>query len=190
MWSYSISFLYKYTQSLPWVLSHLRNWFKGNDTRTVLRFIEWRFGRALADYDGLDEPYLEAVFDAGVHANACMRHLYGNGLWLSPFMAATISDHGLAFLRGFSRVATIAYGRSTPRFLIVPNVHMFAHIMHDIRLEGLTGHPVMNPLAYSCQLDEDYVGRVCALARTCHAKTLHYRTLQKVKVAMAVKWGC
>ena len=39
--------------------------------------------------------------------------------------------------------------------------------------------PSMNPLASGTQIDEDFIGRVCAISRTVSGRKLHTRTLRK-----------
>ena len=167
----------------------LRGWFKGNDTRTLCRFVEWRFAILLADYVGNDEEYLHNIWSAAKFANECLRLLYWQGLWMQPSIARTIARCGFGFLETFNKLATMALARNLPRFQVIPKSHMWAHVVHTLRAEAASEELVLNPISFSCQQDEDFVGRVCALSRVCHPATLHARTLQKYKVAMAVRWG-
>lgn len=52
----------------------------------------------------------------------------------------------------------------------------------------MAGKPVPNPLTYSCQMDEDLVGRVSAFSRVVSSRTIHERTLSRYQVALAGKW--
>ena len=150
--------------------------------------MEWRFERALADCSNDDEEYTRYIWRAAQHANAFMRKLYRSGLWMQPPRAAAAADLGLSFLRCFYRLASLAYGRRKTRFQIATKLHMFAHITHALRLEAATDNPTLNPISFSCQADEDFVGKVCSLSRVCHGRTLHIKTLQKYKVNLALRW--
>lgn len=154
-----------------------------------MRYIEWKYARVLADFCGSDEDeaYMTYIWQGAKHANTCLHMLYEAPLWMEPDTARTISDEGLNFLRDFKKLASMAYKRSTPRYQIVTKLHFWAHICWDLRLQADTGHPVLNPLAYSCQMDEDYVGKICSLSRYCHGRTIHSATLQKYKINLALR---
>ena len=168
-----------------------RGWFKGNDTRSLARYIEWRYSRFLADYtnDGpLNlESYLVNIWQAASHANNFLRRLYHNPLWMDPSEAMAASHSALQFLAVFNILAARSYELGYPRYKLTCKLHMMGHLAHQLREEGLTHHKVLNPLAASCQIDEDMVGRVCALARACPAATMHERVLQKYLVNVAVR---
>ena len=102
--------------------------------------------------------------------------------------AMAVADHGFLFLQAFNKLAGLALARNFPRYQVIPKAHMWAHVVHSLRLQATTGQLVLNPLSFSCQVDEDFVGRVCALSRICHPATVHFRTLQKYKVCMAIRW--
>ena len=170
----------------------LRSWFKGNDTRSLARYVEWKFARILADYDEQgpenQETYLQNIHLGAKHANGFLRCLYSSPLWMTPETARAASDSGLSFLRLFNQLASQALQLGWPRYKLTCKLHMMAHIAHQLRSEAASGHKVLNPLSASCQLDEDMVGRICALARSCAAKTMHQRVLQKYLVNLAVRW--
>ena len=168
---------------------HQRNWFKGNDTRTICSFVQWKFGTFLADYEGNSEDYLRNIWATAKFANDCLRALYSNGLWMQADTARSIASDGFGFLRLFNKLAAHALACNLPRYQVIPKSHMWAHVVHSLRAEAGCSQLVLNPLSFSCQQDEDFVGRICALARVCHPATLHFRTLQKYKVAVATRWG-
>ena len=168
----------------------MRSWFKGADTRAVMRFIEWTFGRSLADLPDGDENerYMNKILETARHGNECLRQLYACALWLPPDKAAEIGESGLCFIRCFNNLAAQAYHRRLPRFQLVCKIHMFAHVCHGLLRDARSRIETLNPVAYSCQMDEDFVGKVCSMARSTHAKTLHERTLQRYKVNLAIRW--
>ena len=128
------------------------------------------------------------ILQVARHTNTCLSMLYEAPLWMEPDTARAISDEGLNFLRGFKKLASMALRRGNPRYQIVTKLHFWAHICWDLRFQADTGYPVLNPLAYSCQMDEDYVGKVCSLSRLCHGRTMHFATLQKYKINLALRW--
>lgn len=127
------------------------------------------------------------IWEASKHANACLRKMYGTGLWMSPAKARTLAGHGLEFLRCFQDLAAGFYELHLPRFQLVSKLHMWAHVCYDLLRDAERGE-VMNPLSASCQMDEDFVGRVCSISRATHGRTVHSKTLQKYKINLAVRW--
>ena len=106
---------------------------------------------------------------------------------MTPEQATTASECALGFLRTFNRLASKSFELGWPRFKMTCKLHMVAHVAHQLREDASRGW-VLNPLSASCQMDEDMIGRVCFIARSCPAKTLHNRVLQKYLVNLAVRW--
>ena len=178
-----------YTSSgLGIYIKKLRGWFKGNDTRVLCSFLEWHLARILADFTGHDEAYIRKMWEAAKHVNSFLRGLYSSGLWIPAAEASSFADAGLAFLDRFQDLAAMAYARRVPRYQLVPKLHMMAHVIYDLRFQARKSATVINPMAFSCQADEDFIGKICILSRSCHGKTLHDRTLQKYKVNLAARW--
>ena len=172
------------------MFSSLRSWFKGADTRCICNFIEWFFARSLANtpVDDPNEEFMSNILAGAQHCNQFLRQLYSSGLWMPSNTASMIANHGLSFLRVFNKLAAEALLRQVPRYQLVCKLHMFGHLCHSLRLDAAASEWVLNPLSFSCQGDEDFVGRICQIARACHGRTMHERTLQKYKVNLAIRW--
>ena len=128
------------------------------------------------------------IWQAAVFANRSLQILYHEGLFMEPSKAALVAENGLMFIRTFGKLATRSLELKLPRFQLVPKIHIWAHVVHELKQAASFSHPVLNPLAYSCQCDEDFVGKICALSRATHARTLHHKTLQKYRLNLALRW--
>ena len=146
----------------------LRHWFKGSDTTILVKFLEWRYARLLAE--GLeDQSFVEQVWAALSAANGFLTLLYSCSFWLSKDEARKASDFGLSFLKAFSRSAAVCFHPQLPRFKINPKFHMCAHLVETLAEDARMYSHARNPLMNSCQLDEDFVGRIASIARQQHA---------------------
>ena len=116
-------------------------------------------------------------------ANSCMRGLYSSGVWLRPNFARSLAMQGLTFLRLYSQLALAAFQQRVRRFALIPKLHYFHHLMVDL-LEQSAGPWSLNPLVYSVQQQEDYIGRPSRVSRRVSAKSHAIRTVQRVLLAM------
>ena len=165
-----------------------RSWFKGADTTIVCKWLEWKIPRFEADYEGDHDEHLSQLSRALVEGNSFMSALYHQPLWLKPSDALRISNHGLAFLSLYSSLAGYAFQQGWPRYKLQPKFHMLAHILYSLRDAGSKNIETLNPIAFSCQLDEDFIGRVATLSRTVSSRTIHERTIQRFLLNVASRW--
>ena len=110
-----------------------RSWFKGSDTRSIMRYIEKKLDTILADYQGPDEVFLQI--------------LYGSPLWMDWQDALKVSNFGLDFMRRFTELATLAFDKGVPKFQLTFKLHMWAHVMHQLGQEAERKCVVPSPCA-------------------------------------------
>lgn len=65
-------------------------------------------------------------------------------------------------------------------FKMRPKVHMMGEICLEMLVQGEKNLITLNPLSTSTWTDEDYIGRVSKVQRSCHSMTSSFSTLQKV----------
>ena len=174
----------------PLLSTHLRTWFKGADTHSVARWVEHKFS-------GHADEYLQSIHQTAQHGNEFMRKLYHCGLWMEPSNASLAIRSGMKFLKEYRVCAQFAFEAKKCRFKIPPKYHAFVHIDHAMindlgkispkTLEANTPS-ILNPLCYSCQLDEDFVGQVSALSRTGNISTAHDRVMNLYLLNLAKYW--
>ena len=138
----------------------VRTWFKGADTATMTKFLEHKYARLLAD---MDDDMMDTIHAAFQSANCFLHELYNQGLWIESHVALRVAGHGFQFLDRFARATTLSWSHLLPHFKLQPRLHMFSHPAHELvahaRKVGPNGH-IVNPANWSCQLDEDFVGKI------------------------------
>ena len=164
-----------------------RSWFKGADTSIMTKFLEYKYSRLLADEDC---DLLICIHAALKASNEFLRLLYGQGLWMDVQSAGQAAGHGFDFLQAYNKAAALCWHQALPRFKLQPKLHMLAHVCHQLVEDSraATCGGVLNPIAYSCQQDEDFVGRISTIVRKQHSRSVNRRVLQKFKLQLAAKW--
>jgi hypothetical protein len=103
-------------------------------------------------------------------------------MFMSAEAAAEYRDAGFAYLRLYNSLAHSCVQAGVRRWKVRPKCHVLAHIF--LRTEFSR----MNPRFWSCWSDEDYIGKVCKLARATHSGTVARRTLDRWLANLAVRW--
>ena len=134
------------------------------------------------------EEYCEYVFNGLVAINAFMAGVYHRPLWVSPQDAGMLGDLGLTFLRTLNQLAIWSLEKSLPRFKVNPKLHLFSHVCHAWLLASRRGHETLNVLAFSVQLDEDFVGKIATQSRHVSIRSVHERTIQRYMLNLALRW--
>ena len=127
------------------MLRQPRKWFKGNDTTILVKFMEYKYGRVLAD-DQSTDGLLECVWEALQAASCFLRILYGCGLWIPEDQAIEASSFARKFLSAYSKAATLCWHRNLPRFKIQPKFHMFSHVAESLAEHAAAHHVAYNPI--------------------------------------------
>lgn len=92
------------------------------------------------------------------------------------------------FLRAYSKLASLALGMSRPLWVFKPKLHYYHHILVNMRSVLQQGGEPINPLAYSCSVAEDFIGRASRISRRVAAQTTEKRVLQRYLAAAKVAW--
>lgn len=116
--------------------------------------------------------------------NSCIAGLYHNGAFLRPNDAVTFGKQGIKFLRLYASLARICQSRGLRRFPLVPKCHYFNHQFLDLLSQGLSGHEAINPLIFSNQLQEDFIGKPSRLSRRVNPRSAPLRVLQRTLLAI------
>ena len=139
------------------------SWHKGEFSTNLLRFAEDEFGGESFS----DEPLLKTGMEATKALNSSLRAFYSYPLFLTPAQAKAAAGEGLRFLRRYASCALQARQQGRALFAVMPKSHAFHHLM--LHLEIHAGHPgrrwLLNPMAWSTQMCEDFVGRPSRLSR-------------------------
>eukprot|EP00438_Fugacium_kawagutii_P019125 Skav231196 [mRNA] locus=scaffold2432:33467:34867:- [translate_table: standard] len=149
----------------------LGSWHKGSLSTVLMEYIENKFQCNSFDH----EPLLCLAKEACFAIQKCARHLYASGLWLSPSDCRLVSELGFQFLRRYAQLATLSQTSGRCLFMFQPKIHCLQHFMVELNQAHHKNISYLNPLAKSCQVSEDFIGRPSRLARrvTAQRPVLH-----------------
>ena len=146
-----------------------------------MKFLEWKYEQVLADCDSELENVLTVILNGLVAINKFMRSVYAQPLWVRPEVSGQMARQGMIFMRSFNSAAAHALSLGRPRF-------KFMHIFHSLQKNASDGVLGLNILAFSCQMDEDFIGRVAGQSRNVSIRTVHDRTVQRYLLNLALRW--
>ena len=128
--------------------------------RNIILRLKAAFGRQM--FTRLAWPVLLA-------SNSFLRSLYDGDAWLSQRNAKKIGELGFEFLVQYAGLARMADG-----FSMCSNQNTIAYTTSVVYLIcGSAWGPVLNPLVFSAQADEDFIGRPSCLAQRVTPKLLN-----------------
>ncbi|CAE7904262.1 unnamed protein product, partial [Symbiodinium necroappetens] len=85
------------------------SWFKGNDTRSLTKYMEWKLTHTLHELFGPTLEYFTEIVGLLSYGNKFMHLLYNAGLWLSTRQRDDIISSGDKFVASFMSLAQTAY---------------------------------------------------------------------------------
>ena len=118
-------------------------------------------------------------------ANKFMTTLYHASFWLTSTERRALVASGHECLNAFVGCATITFRDGKTRFKMHPKMHMFGEVVTTLEFQERSSLPSPNPLIFSTQQDEDFVGRICTISRRVSCRTIHMRTLSRYQIALA-----
>ena len=159
-------------------------WFKGSLTTNLFAWVQHR-GRT---EDFSDDPLLTRALEGGNAMEEALRLLYEADAWIGSSQAKQIAELGLRFLRRYSEAAKLAHDNNASLFVLMPKLHALQHIMLGLLDQSSSALFAPNPLIWSVQADEDFIGRPSRLARRVSAPTVVKRVLQRYLQAAYKQW--
>ena len=181
-------YIYIFCVFIPGSLNKLRCWFKGNDTTTFCVYMEAKLNEILPTLDAGDQPYFREMVRLFTQANQFMRLIFGAGLWLTKLERQAVINCCEGFLTCYQTCASFAFSKGLCRWKIQPKYHMTAELLYTLKFEALNKQPSLNPISFSTQVDEDFVGRVATMSRHVSSRTLHERTLRRYLLHLKSDW--
>lgn len=140
-------------------------WFKGDDTHLLLKWLDACVRANLARCDGLNETLSIEIIQAVSGLNKFMDTLYKADLFLPKAVTGLAVRAGELFLKSYSKCVSIGLSMEICMFGLRPKHHFFHHIVQLLRWQYEIGVDAWNPLAESVQMNEDFVGKSCRLTR-------------------------
>ena len=153
------------------------NWFKASVTTTFCRYLE----HVLTTQNWQHEPMLEKAGEAVTAMNFCLSSLYASDVFVEPpARAIDIAEHGLKFLRRLQWLAKDAIKCGQALWLLTPKCHIIHHLLlEDMLIPALRGISPCNPLSFSVQQDEDFIGKASRLSRKVDPRTCSKRCIER-----------
>ncbi len=101
---------------------------------------------------------------------------------LTPIERTEIDYQGHLFLDSWQWLAGEAQQLRVPNFKMKPKLQYMCHTIDDAFLGG------ENPRHQMCFLDEDLMGKVTKLEKSCHRLTVGMRFLPRVMLLFKYRW--
>ena len=150
-------------------------WFKGSLTTTLSEYIRDQLGGG----DSGDEM-LDLVGEAASAIHHCISGLYGSDAFVEAPKARELGEYGLRFLRRYSTLADKACAVSRPLFILLPKMHALQHVfLQDLVIASQTQEWIVNPVCYSVQQSEDFIGKNSRVSRRVHPAECARRVIQR-----------
>ena len=132
--------------------------------------------------------YVQLIYRALQATNLALSTMFNAGLRLFPHERDALIGGLSTLLDCFQKAATHAFSNGLTRFKLQPKFHSACEIKFKLLFEKKTRARSINPVAYATQLDEDFVGRLCAFSRVVSGRTLASKVIQRYKIAFRALW--
>ena len=161
------------------------NWHKGAVTTNLLKWLPDLISRFPDDR----KKRLQTCKRACIAMNLFFSTLYRADAFLSQIEANLVADCGFFFLRTYAAMARDLYSEGQQAvFPLYPKCHAFHEIVWEAWTDARRTGFSMNPLVYSCQIDEDMVGKTSRVSRRVSARKVIQRTLERYLVGAKTSW--
>lgn len=121
--------------------------------------------------------------------NHFFRSLYAGDLWLDKPTAQNLAQALLQFIRVYLLLARKSYDLGEKKFGLIPKIHALHEVHHEMVRQGELSHWVLNPIAETCSIDEDVIGRVAILSRSVSPRAIARRALARYLAQINIIWA-
>ena len=149
-------------------------WYKGAISTNFCEYLE-----EISSGQVFEENMLNTCSEAIRALNILIRGLYESEVFLDPVTAERLGEQGLRFLRRYTQLAREAVEQKRCLFSLVPKLHCLHHLcLQDLVEASKTQAVVLNPVCFSVQQSEDYIGRNSRTSRRVHPAQCAQRVLE------------
>ena len=151
-----------YKNSFPYVSC------KGADTVLLFRWLEFAIKLWLPDISDQNICATMRLVLLGVQQGlAFTRGIHHHGLWLPASCSERLAKACRDFNYAYTSLAAQSLSENLSLFGMVPKFHSMDHFKVDLRevLAASTTTMALNPCAFDCSINEDFVGRVARQSR-------------------------
>lgn len=154
-------------------------WSKGALTANLMLWMGVLLAQLPADGAGRLRRCLGAV--KGV--NTFFSFLFRSQVFLTQAESLYLAGLGFRFLKTYGELAMEMYRAGRPwLYPLYPKLHIYHHALVKLKVDAEEKSKAINPLVWSCQMDEDIVGRASRLSRRVSIRTVMKRTFERYLV--------
>ena len=175
--SFTIAFLsMTCLASAPWTAT------KGADTTLMLQWLLFYLGLVLqSSPEAAHVRMLKDMHALCKSTLAATGMMHRHGLWMERGCARLLYIELMRTLRGYQLLGSRCLGMGYRAFIQKPKNHALHHIAWSIKEQLLLGAPlIINPEAFSCEPDEDFIGRVSRLSRKLDVRKQGHRVFSRM----------
>ena len=165
----------------------------------MTKFLESKYAQILSEQPGHQHAkYLASILKCLQASNEFFQTLYRAPLWLRDCDRNKTIEALDNLLAGFKEAANYNFRvLKLCRFKFQPKFHMLAEIRFELVSERLKSERAgksagktssFNPITYSTQMDEDFIGKISQMSRFVASRTVHRKTMERYKLAVASVW--
>ena len=159
-------------------------WNKGAATTVLMKYIQ-----SWAARTPTDDPLVRLAEEAAVLINDAFKQLYSEDCFLEPAVAQRIGRLGVGFLEKYGQLAQEAFNQKRCLFTLVPKHHLLHHVfLVDLLHAGQSKKAIPNPLIFSVQCSEDFIGRPSRISRRVNSRTVVDRTMDRFLIRAHKEW--
>ena len=154
---------------------------KGSDTMLLLKWCLWvcrlncKFPTVLG-HDELLEGMAQTC-QAGIDA---FRLMHSHPLFLERACARHLYVLFMRIIRGYRWLGRQALTMGKRCFALKPKAHALHHCAYNLRSDLSNGNILVpSPQMYSCEIDEDFMGRICRLSRKVNIRTTDRQVIMR-----------
>ena len=160
------------------------HWNKGETSTTLMRWFE-----SWCQEFQPTAPLLAASWKAARCINRAWSALYKQDFWIPAKTAKAIGMDILEFLRLYAYLAKSAFDQDECLFSLLPKAHMIHHVgLTALVLPAQKHDLIINPLAWGCQMSEDFIGRPSRISRRVSCRQTIERTLSRYLRSVHAIW--
>ena len=175
--SFSKAFLnMKSFASAPWTAT------KGADTMLMIRWLRFFLALTLqSNAEPQDVPVLKLMLAVCEAMLSMTRIMHTHGIWMDRVCGRRLYIEIMRVLRGYQLLGSRCLSLSYRAFIQKPKNHALHHIGWKIREQLSQGAAfVLNPETFSCEPDQDYIGRVARLSRKLDVRKQGFRVFRRI----------
>lgn len=120
--------------------------------------------------------------------NAVFRALYAADLWIPRDQGLAIAGDLQQFIRSYGFQAWLHHQKHENKFGMYPKLHLMHEIWANMVHQASLSEYIYNPIAETCSIDEDFVGRAAMLSRQVSPRLNALRSIQRYLAQIYMSW--